>query len=283
MDLIDKKVVHKSFGEGNIIDQDEKFITISFKTENKKFIYPDAFGKFLKLEDRDAASSLKKVITKIELEQEKQEKEQQEAREQKILEQQRLDEHKKLMKNHKLHPVSQLVFWLEDEEKEQVFSEWQLFTGEIRSGKNEGKPNKAVRLHQNSAVVLTERSPEEDEKERKILGIYMVNETFIGKLADDGMIPAHSEFKIKLTEDESEKMLFWNYYLNEKYPDRMTWNTGKYRYFNNIWTAQILKDIINLRENTEDAAFAQEFLEHFCRMNLIEVDEIPEREGALSR
>lgn len=282
MDLIDKQVMHKSFGKGNIIEQDDKFITISFKTESKKFIYPDAFGKHLTLEDRDAAQSLKKVITKIEVEQEKQEKQREEEKAQKLLEQQRVEEHKKLMKNHKLHPVSQLVFWLDEEERDNVFDEWQVFTGEIKSGDNKGQPNKPVRLHQNSAVLITERSTDQDEKERKILGIYMVHETFIGKLCDDGIVPAHSEFKIKLSDEEAEKMLFWNYYINEKYPHRMTWNTGKYRYYDNIWTAQILKDIIALKTDAEEKQFAEEFLNHFCKMNLIEIDEIPERAGALT-
>ncbi|MBN6206422.1 hypothetical protein JYK21_08155 [Ralstonia pickettii] len=281
MDLIDKQVVHKSFGKGNIIDQDDKFITINFKTESKKFIYPDAFGKYLTLEDRDAAQSLKKVITKIEVEQEKLEKQREAEKAQKLLEQQRIEEHKKLMKNHKLHPVSQLVFWLDEKEDSNVFNEWQVFTGEIKSGNNKGQPNKPVRLHQNSAVILTKRNEEQDEKERIILGIYMVNETFIGKLCDDGLVPAHSEYKIALSEKEAEKMLFWNYYINEKYPHRLTWNTGKYRYFDNIWTAQMLKDIIALKTDPEEKQLAKDFLEHFCKMNLIEIDEIPERAGAL--
>lgn len=280
MDLIDKEVVHKSFGKGSIVEQDDSFITINFETVSKKFIYPDAFGAHLTLEDQDAAKVLKKVITRIEDEQEQLEKQRQADKEQQILEQQRIDEHKKLMKNHKLHPSSQFVFWLDPEEKEAAFSDWQVYTGEIKSGKNEGQPNKPVRLHQNSAVLLTTRESNQDEKERRILGIYMVNETFIGKLCDDGLVPSHSDFKIKLTDEESEKMLFWNYYINENYPHRTTWNTGKYRYYNNIWTAQILKDIADQR-NGEEKKHAQEFLEHFCRMNLIELDEIPEPQGAL--
>jgi len=64
MDMINKEVTHKSFGDGSIVDQDESFITINFKTESKKFVYPDAFGKFLTLKDRTAAKSLKSVFKK---------------------------------------------------------------------------------------------------------------------------------------------------------------------------------------------------------------------------
>lgn len=283
MNLINKQVTHKSFGDGNIVDQDDSFITIDFENESKKFIYPDAFGKFLTLKDREAADSLKKVISKIEDEQERLEKKREEEKEQQLLEQQRLEEHKKLMKNHKLHESSQIVFWLEESELEEVFENWQAFTGEIKSGKNKGLPNKPVRLHQNSAALLTLREDDQAEDERTIVGIYMVNETFVGKLCDDGIVPAHSAYRIKLTEQESEKMLFWNYYINKNYPHRLTWNTGKYRYFDNIWTAQILKDIIKLRTNPEEIKEAEEFLEHFCKMNLIEINEIPEPSGALKQ
>ena len=283
MDLIDKRVTHKSFGEGNIVDQDDSFITISFKTVNKKFIYPDAFGEFLQLEDRTAAKSLRKVITKIEAAQEIEDKKKEEEKEQRILEQKRINEHKKLMKNHKLHPSSQIVFWLDEEDQANIFTEWQVSTGDIKSGKNIGEPNKPVRLHQNSAALLTVRDGDEAEEDRRILGLYMVHETFIGKLCDDGIVPAHSEFRIQLTEQEAEKMVFWNYYINKNYPHRMTWNTGKYRYYDNIWTAQIIKDIISLKNDPEEIKQAEDFLEHFCRMNVLEIDEIPEAAGALKQ
>ncbi|WP_156855649.1 malate synthase [Oceanobacillus sp. AG] len=281
MNLIDKKVMHKSFGNGSIVDQDDEFVTIDFDEVTKKFVFPDAFGKFLKLKDDSAQATLKQAITKIEAKQEQLEKEREEEQAQRILEQQRMNELKKLLKNHRLHDKSQLVFWLEDTEEEQAFTDWQVFAGEIRSGKNEGKPNKPVRLHQNSLVLLTKRDDKEEEKERKIVGLYMVEETFIGRLAEDGIIPAHSELRLKLSDEEAEDMLFWNYYINEKYPHRMTWNTGKYRYFDNIWAAQILKDIIALKKDPNELQLAEEFFLHFCKMNQLEPNEIPEPNGAL--
>ena len=281
MNLIDKKVMHKSFGKGNIVDQDDEFVTIDFDKETKKFVFPDAFGKFLKLKDDSAQATLKQAITKFEAKQEQLEKEREEEQAQRILEQQRKNELKKLLKNHRLHDKSQLVFWLEDTEEEQAFADWQVYAGEIRSGKNEGKPNKPVRLHQNSLVLLTKRDDNEEEKERKIVGLYMVEETFIGRLAEDGIIPAHSELRLKLTDEEAEDMLFWNYYINEKYPHRMTWNTGKYRYFDNIWGAQILKDIISLKKDPDELQLAEAFFLHFCKMNQLEPNEIPEPNGAL--
>ena len=109
----------------------------------------------------------------------------------------------------------------------------------------------------------------------------MVEENFIGKLRDDGIIPAHTTYRLKLSEKEAKQMLFWNYYINEKYPNNMTWRTGKFRYFDNIWMAQILRDLVSLKSNTKEKEFAQQFFEYFCKMNQINYGEIPQPNGAL--
>ena len=44
-------VKHKSFGNGVIISQNGKYITVKFDTVQKTFVYPDAFESFLTLED----------------------------------------------------------------------------------------------------------------------------------------------------------------------------------------------------------------------------------------
>ena len=100
--------------------------------------------------------------------------------------------------------------------------------------------------------LLTEIDSSMPEKDRRILGVYMVNEDFIGKFCEDGYVPAHSEYRLQLTEQESDQMLFWKYYVNEKSPDKITWNTGKFRYFNNEWMAQILLDIVSLKSDTPE-------------------------------
>ncbi|ARK28669.1 malate synthase [Halalkalibacter krulwichiae] len=283
MNLINKEVTHKRFGEGSVVKHDDSIIEIHFATANKKFVYPDAFGKHLKLHDRSAAHSLEKVIQKKQMEWEKEEQEKVEKKKLQRKEQQLLLKHEKLMKNHKLHPKSQMVFWCDVDELSRVFSEWKIFTGEINSGSNKGKPNKPSRLYKNSVCILTARDSSMPEKDRRILGVYMVNEHFIGKFCEDGYIPAHSKYRLQLTEQESDKMPFWKYYVNEKSPQRMTWNTGKYRYFDNVCVAQILQDIVSLKNDTQERELAQQLFEHFCIMNQIRKEELPETNGALIR
>lgn len=279
MNLINEKITHEVFGKGKIIDHDETFITVDFEDDTKKFVYPDALGKFIKLKDRDVAESMKDILTK-----EKAEKE---------LEQQKLDEEQRKqaeiayrrnkLKDIKIHESSQVVFWIEEEEVDAIFTDWQVSTSTIQSGKNEGQPNKVARLRPNSAVLLTVRASDEEEVDRKIIGLYMVNEAFSGELNDEGMITAHENYRITLTKEESDKMLFWNYYINKNYPHRTTWNSGRYRYYDNVMTAQILTDLISLKTDENEKELAERFLAYFNEMNLLDDTEIPKPNGALKQ
>lgn len=283
MNLINKKVTHKRFGIGSIVNQNDSSIEIHFASENKRFVFPDVFGKHLTIHDKSDAKLLEEIIQKKEIE-----RKEEESRMEEVKELQRKDlllrlEHEKLMSNHKLHPSSQMVFWCDSEEQNSSVSEWNVFSGLLKSGNNKGKPNKPSRLHQNSAVLLTARDSSQPESDRRILGVYMVNEKFVGKLCEDGHIPAHSKYRIQLTEQESDQLLFWQYYINEKFPEKMTWKTGKYRYFENLWMGQILLDIISLKSDPKELELAQQFFKHFCKMNQLTVQEIPKPDGALTR
>jgi len=281
MDLINKQVTHKRFGKGSVVEHTDSYIEIHFKLGNKKFVFPDAFGKYLTMIDQRASDSVKKILQKREKErkQEKLELERGKALQRK--EQERFLQRERLLKNLKIHPSSQAAFWCEAQDQNRVFTEWRVFAGVTKSGINQGKPNRPIRLNQNSACLLTARNFGMPEKDRCILGVYMVSEVFIGKLCEDGYVPAHSEYRLRLSEQESEKMLFWNYYVNKKYPNNMTWNTGKYRYFDNVWMAQILKDIVSLKREPYERELAQHFFEYFCQMNQIEEKELPKPTGAL--
>lgn len=51
MELIGLKVKHAVFGAGTIAGKDGNYITIEFATKTSKFVYPDAFEKFIKAVD----------------------------------------------------------------------------------------------------------------------------------------------------------------------------------------------------------------------------------------
>lgn len=281
MDLTNKQVLHKSFGKGSIVDCGDSYMVIHFASGNKKFVYPDAFGEYLKLLDKKAADSIDKILQIQDLERENEAAKIEREKDKELEEQQHVLRMEKLLKNHKIHVSSQVAFNCESEGLDSTFTEWRIFTGTIKSGVNEGKPNKLIRVHQNSACLITAKDADAPEKDRYIAGVYMVDESFMGRLCEDGYIPAHSHYRIKLTEQESKEMLFWKYYKNNRYSDNMTWNSGSYRYFDNIWMAQILKDIASLRGY--DSNLMQEFLNYFCFLNHIEEKNIPKPDGPLMR
>jgi len=281
MDLADKRVVHKLFGEGKIVRYSDSYIEIDFPSGNKEFVFPDAFGTFLTLKDRKAAKMVSKKKKKCEAEERELQKirdEQRKKRQQQLAKARRI----RRRRSQKIHPSSQSVFWCKEDEQDKIFEKWDIFTGKIKSGQNKGQPRRLARINKNSACLLTERMSGEPEEKRRILGLFMVDEAFDNKLSTDGYIPAHSEYRLQLAEEETEKMLFWNYYVNKRYPHKMTWNTGRHRYFDNIWMAQILQDIISLKKE-EEKEHVKEIFEYFCRVNRIRKEDITEPNGALMR
>lgn len=282
MDLVNKKVIHETFGEGNVVNYNDSYIKINFESGDKRFVFPDAFGKYITLIDQGAATLVRKKIQKRE---EERKKEALRAKKEEALEQerQRILEQKERMKNRKIHPELQSVFWCKTQEEDRVFTEWKVFIGKIKSGNRKGQPRRLARMNQNSACLLTRREPDMPEEDRLILGVFMAEEGFNGRLCEDGYIPAHPEYRLRLSEQESEKMLFWNYYVNRRFPNKMTWNSGRQRYFDNIWMAQILRDIVSLKEKPKEREDAQRFLEYFCKINDINEEELPKANGALMR
>ena len=51
MVLDNLQVKHKTFGAGTVVSYRDKYITVKFSAAEKIFVYPDAFEKFLTLED----------------------------------------------------------------------------------------------------------------------------------------------------------------------------------------------------------------------------------------
>lgn len=293
MNLANKEVIHVTYGAGNVVKYNERRIIINFKSGDKKFVFPDAFNKYVTFVDENATDLVKSKIKKKKEEREKQaliealaiEKEMaSEQSLQHVFRQKRPIQMMGGPKVHpKIHPEIQSVFWCEGEEEEnRIFTEWRIFTGEIKSGKNQGQPKQFPRMNQNSGCLITRREPNMAEDERQIVGLFMANKSFNGSQCLDGYITADPEYRILLSEEESKKMLFWNYYVDKKSSDKTIWVSGRQRYFDNLWMAQILLDIISLKDKLQEKEDAQAFFEHFCRINYIDANELPNLKGALA-
>lgn len=51
-------VNHKSFGRGEVVSQQGKYITVKFENTQKIFVYPDAFENFLTLADGTVSNEI---------------------------------------------------------------------------------------------------------------------------------------------------------------------------------------------------------------------------------
>ncbi len=74
MDLLNKRVKHKIFGEGTIVKKESSLIYVHFDSEpeEKRFQYPLCFSTFLKLEDEELAHQEEEYAQKYELQKEMQ-------------------------------------------------------------------------------------------------------------------------------------------------------------------------------------------------------------------
>ena len=62
MELMGSKVKHAVYGIGEIKKCTSNYITVEFPTKTSKFIYPDAFEKFVEAEDADVQAAIIKKI-----------------------------------------------------------------------------------------------------------------------------------------------------------------------------------------------------------------------------
>ena len=255
MDLTGKSVNHFAFGKGVIKEVADNIICINFPGGDKKFLFPDAFEGFLTFEGKEEQKQIKTLLRRKELEEKKKEKQLHEA-------------HEKLRRLNclKILPDSQGVFGLVSNKPEEVFSSWSVFCGRYLSGYSKGEPRIPSRLAPNSACLITHLPEGENEKDRKIIGVFMVKDDFFGSECTDGIINAHNEYRIRLNENKS--LNYWDYFNVGENPPQ--WGSVEIKYCSNRVVVKILSDIREDVKDTADFDKADAFLKYFCRLNRLE-------------
>lgn len=71
MELMGMKVKHNVFGVGIVKEQTGKYITVEFSTKTTKFIYPDSFENFIRVDDAYVQDEIIKSINDAKVEAEK--------------------------------------------------------------------------------------------------------------------------------------------------------------------------------------------------------------------
>lgn len=67
MNLVNQKVKHKVFGTGVITEVSGNYLTINFAAKESKFVYSDAFEKFIVADDASVQAAIVEEINNIKL------------------------------------------------------------------------------------------------------------------------------------------------------------------------------------------------------------------------
>lgn len=256
MNLVGEYVNHNKFGKGVVALVEEEKIEVEFDDLGiKKFLYPDVFRRFMRIEDKVYQEYVDEMLD--EMDKENNIRLQEEAREM---------EHLERARTLKVSNNSQAVFAFIDNSVEETVNTWSVFTGTYISGASKGEPRIPQRLNINSACLLTMKPEGVSEEERIIIGAFMVPDNFKSSLCKDGIINAHENYRIML-DTEKEKLLFWDYCATK--PKSMNWGKCEFKYFSNTEMQNILLDMTKIIKDEDRCKKALEFYEYFCSINKI--------------
>jgi hypothetical protein len=258
MDLKNKTVLHKFYGEGNISELEDNIIYVKFGSNVKKFVFPDVFKNHLSLTDNKS----KKYIESILKDKDKKDCLRKEVLALKV-------EKRKRLEKLPLHNEAQVAFGFVDNDINDVEKDLIVFSGNYRTGDNKGNPRTPSRINPNSACLLT-YCETDSEQDRYIWGVFMVQDDFIGSECRDGMIPAHEKYRIILDKKDRKKLKYWSYFDKEVAEKNTKWGSVEIKYFSNYIMYDILKDFSQIYRNTKNEKLCEEFINYYCKLNKIQ-------------
>ncbi len=248
MNLLGQEVKHNKYGMGNIVEFQERRITVEFQEGIKQFAFPDAFASFLEMKD----AKLCREIKKIRKEQDK-----------KILAQkERKDQENQLrirMLTMKIQDKSQVAYNIPEDKIHN--NRGYLDTGMVLTGKDRGTPRVPRNIQPNTGILLTQQK----EGHRYIYGLAMADQFFWGNECVDGKILLHSEYQVILAEEH--RISFWDYFKKEE--AKSDWGSIPFKYFQLQTMEDLLYELwVNAMDTHQEEELA-EFYRYFCQVNRI--------------
>lgn len=165
----------------------------------------------------------------------------------------------------------------------QMLESWRAYAGTIQNGDNKGKPKTLRNVSLNSLALLTTRLPHTEDEERFIFAVFLVNDNYEGDDLNEGYVEAHSKYRMELSFDEAKILKFWDYYFNPNKPERIKFGSVLHRYLTDVQSVQILKKIYEIKKGTPEEKLSKEFLEYYCEIKQLDIDNIPMPNGALQK
>lgn len=255
MELVGQVVQHVTFGTGVISKQSDRFVLVDFEQGQKRFAYPKAFSQFLKLKDADmqkqASDNCQKAM------QVHQERKQQELAKRERLEQ---------LHTISLSPQSQAVFDIDMDKAAAYIRGGSISTGTYLSGYSKGNPKVPNRMKPNTCCLLTGVPQNGTEKDRRILGVFMVDENFYGTVCKDGIVLAHEKYRVLLPEDK--QISYWDQVEHEE--KVLRWGRAVFKYMNNAVMQKILKKLTRQLDGTEEKESMDALYHYYCYVNRLQ-------------
>lgn len=148
-----------------------------------------------------------------------------------------------------------------------ALSNWIAHAGTNLRGENEGKARRLPNAQRGSLAVLTTRYPGDNEKDRIIVGVFIIDAAFEGDDSEEGTVSARSKYKIEIRKSETKALRFWNYYKNEGTPESIRWGTGLYRFLKDEDALRLLEDIVKEKYGKEDYGLAVDILNYYKELH----------------
>lgn len=119
-----------------------------------------------------------------------------------------------------------------------MFIDWKYGAGWDHNGVRGDAPRKILRTGKGEIAIITTRLPGDSEADRKIVGLYKIDNVS-AKDGEEDIVTADASFKISFPEEEAKELFFWDFYKNTN-TNKCTWNQGLFRYMSDLQVAQIL-------------------------------------------
>lgn len=261
--LLGQPVKHNSFGKGIITDISGEIVTVHFEQGEKRFLYPEAFSHFLTLKDAEKQKEINaKYNGKLHAE---------EAERKKECEKQ---ERRRQIRTMKITPNAQAAFHIAQNDAKRIVECGSVSTGCYLSGYSKGEPRIPNRLKPNSVCLLTGLPEDREEKDRRILGAFIVKDDFWGEQCRDGIVTGHDKYRIYVP--SNLVLSYWDYFEHGGKIPR--WGNVAFKYFPNITMQKILIDMIKLFAGTQQESVVNEFYQYFCKLNRLPMEQMKTEE-----
>jgi len=165
----------------------------------------------------------------------------------------------------------------------QMLELWKAGAGITQNADGKSKPMSLKNARANSLAVLTTKLPRAKDQDRFIFAVFLIDEDYEGDIKGEGHLGSNPKYRIQLSLEEAKELKFWNYYFNPKNPEKIILGSGLHRYLTDTQSAQILKKICEIKKDTSEEESSKEFLERFCRLKKLDINNIPETDGGLQR